>query len=342
MARDPQAHDRQLRAARGVRPGARRRGPSVDGSEPGVEGCEVGAQEQLASWEAVVNEKHKAALRGVRRSYKQSVFSLEPNGGDVWQGAAADTTEWKCQGVCVPRPVPSQGAVSLRCVKCHCGETGFVGMPGQNAGDLRCVKCHLKKFLHCRRLTRSIPRQGAVSLRCVKCHCGETGFLRVPSQSAGDLRCVKCHRRKSLHCLRLTRSVPRQGASLRCVKCHCGETGSLGMPWQSAGDLRCVKCHRRKSLHCPLLTRSVPRQGAVSLRRVKCHCGKTASYTQLIMSGKGIARQWAKAAAKRAAKEKLSVKPGVRDAQARIERSAAEILQDLELLSMSDTWAPQE
>jgi hypothetical protein len=59
------------------------------------------------------------------------------------------------------------------------------------------------------------------------------------------------------------------------------------------------------------------------------------------MSGKGIARQWAKAAAKRAAKEKLSVKPGVRDAQARIERSAAETQQDLELLSMSDTWAPQ-
>jgi hypothetical protein len=29
--------DGQLRAARGVRPGARRRGPSVDGSEPGVE-----------------------------------------------------------------------------------------------------------------------------------------------------------------------------------------------------------------------------------------------------------------------------------------------------------------
>jgi len=130
----------QLRAARGVRPGARRRGPRVEGSEPGVEGCEVGAQEQLASWEAVVNEKHEAALRGVRCSYKQYVFSLEPNGGDAWQGAAADTTAWKCQGVCVPRPVPRQGAVSLRCVKCHCGETGFVGMPGQIAGDLRCVK----------------------------------------------------------------------------------------------------------------------------------------------------------------------------------------------------------
>jgi hypothetical protein len=273
------AHHADNKSVLLLEPGARRRGRGVDGSEPDagvaslrdfsaegqpdVEGGEGGAQEQLASWEASVNEKHEAALRGMRCSYKQSVFGLEPHGGAAWLGAAADITDvtaWKCQSVCVPHSVPRQGAVSLRCVKCHCGETGFLGMPVQSEGDLLCVKCHRKKSLHCPRLTRSVPRQGAVSLWCVKCHCGETGVLRVPGQSAGDLRYVKCHRRKSQHCLRMTRSVPRQGA--------------------------------------------------VSLRCVKCHCGKTASCAQLIMSGKGIARQWAKAkaAAERAAKEKLSVR----------------------------------
>jgi len=72
-------------------------------------------------------------------SYKQSVFGLKPHGGAAWQGAAADITAWKRQGVCVPRSVPRQGAVSLRCVKCYCGETGFLGMPGQSEGDLRCI-----------------------------------------------------------------------------------------------------------------------------------------------------------------------------------------------------------
>jgi hypothetical protein len=153
----------QLRAARGVRPGASRRGPSVDGNEPGVEGCEVGAQEQLASWETVVNEKNEAALQGVRCNYKQYVFSLGPNGGDAWQGAAADTTVWKCQGVCVPRPAPRQGAVSLRRVKRHCGETGFVGMPGQIAGDLRCVKCRLQKSI---RFGRPLRRSGRAASAC--------------------------------------------------------------------------------------------------------------------------------------------------------------------------------
>jgi hypothetical protein len=185
-------------------------------------------------------------------------------------------------------------------------------------------------------------------------------------QSNGDSRCVKDPRRESLRYLSLTRLVSRRGSvSLWCVRVSVSVNINASVRTSVIASVRAsTSVVSYENAGVSIIVSIVNFSVNVSINvSASANVG-----VQPTMSDGGRPQPWAKAAAERAAREKLTTMPGVREAQARVEKLAAaakfadqaraertaqnkeaqkvleaqtvrKIQKSLELLSMDDTWS---